>query len=117
MLYLSLLFSISIILLTIISCSADSSSNIFGKWECVGFEGMSGQKFKEYPPGARGPLEIFSDKTLDYVGENCKWAMLENGRIKITSSDGRVFYGQLQGDILKIQGGQGTLRRQFRKMK
>jgi len=104
MLYLSLLFSVSIILFTVISCSADSSSNLLGKWEMFAydgiFEGKMDGKIIKAPPGT--VIEFFSDRTLDYERQNCNWTILEDGRIKITSPFGGVFYGLLQGDILKI---------------
>ena len=102
-LYLSLLFSISIILFTVISCNADISSILIGKWEYLGQE-HDGKLFRKSNPS--WGAEFFSDKTLDYNGDNCNWTILEDGRIKITSSVmgfGRVFYGLLQGDILKIE--------------
>jgi hypothetical protein len=100
MLSLLLLFSVSIILLTVFSCSADSSSNIIGKWELVGEE-IDGKLIKQFPP--LKVIEFFSDKTMNYRGENYNWTILEDGRIKIISSFiGIVSFGLLQGDILKL---------------
>jgi len=86
-----------------------ASSNIVGKWELVEILDQ-GRTFaytrKNF--SINNPFMEFFDEDKTFTGAESesmgegKWVVLNDGRIKLTSSGRGIFFGEMQGDKLII---------------